>query len=87
MRSIYDERRREKRREGKDMARMAISWHTRNMTAIRKIQERFGMQKKISINYRTPIDIEPRGDEWILLKQLEKDGWLKVENVEMKDLM
>ena len=45
------------------------------------------MQKKISINYRTPIDIEPRGDEWILLKQLEMDGWLTVENIEMKDLM
>lgn len=69
------------------MARMAISWHTRNRKAIRKIQERFGMQKKISINYRTPIDIEQRGDEWILLKQLEMDGWLTVENIEMKDLM
>ena len=69
------------------MARMAISWHTKSMKAIRKIQERFGMQKKISINYRTPIDIEPRGDEWLLLKQLEKEGWLTIENVEMKDLM
>ena len=66
---------------------MAISWHTKSMKAIRKIQERFGMQKKISINYRTPIDIEPRGDEWLLLKQLEKEGWLTIENVEMKDLM
>ena len=69
------------------MARMAISWHTRNMTAIRKIQERFGMQKKISVNRRTPIDIEPRGDDWILLKQLERDGWLSIENIEMRDLM
>jgi hypothetical protein len=69
------------------MARMAISWHTRNMKAIRQIQERFGMQKKISINYRTPIDIEPRGDDWILLKQLERDGWFSIENVEMQDLM
>ena len=87
MRSIYDEKRREKRKVGKDMARMAISWHTRNMAAIRKIQERFGMQKKISVNRRTPIDIEPRGDDWILLKQLERNGWLTIENVEMKDLL
>lgn len=69
------------------MARMTISWHTKSMKAIRKIQERFGMQQKISINRRTPIDIEPRGDEWLLLKQLEKEGWLTIENVEMKDLM
>lgn len=57
------------------------------MKAIRKIQARFGMQQKISVNLRTPIDIEPRGDEWLLLKQLEKEGWLTIENVEMKDLM
>ena len=69
------------------MARMTISWHTKSMKAIRKIQERFGMQQKISVNRRTPIDIEPRGDEWLLLKQLEKEGWLTIENVEMKDLM
>ena len=69
------------------MARMAISWHTRSMKAIRKIQERFGMQQKISVNRRTPIDIEPQGDDWLLLKQLEKEGWLTIENVEMKDLM
>ena len=69
------------------MARMAINWHTKSMKAIRKIQARFGMQQKISVNRRTPIDIEPRGDEWLLLKQLEKDGWLTIENVEMKDLM
>lgn len=69
------------------MARMAISWHTKSMKAIRKIQARFGMQQKISVNRRTPIDIEPRGDEWLLLKQLEKEGWLTIENVEMKDLM
>ena len=69
------------------MARMTISWHTRNMTAIRKIQDRFGMQRKISVNYRTPIEIEPRGDEWILLKRLEREGWLAVENTEMSDLM
>lgn len=66
---------------------MAISWHTKSMKAIRKIQARFGMQQKISVNRRTPIDIEPRGDEWLLLKQLEKEGWLTIENVEMKDLM
>ena len=69
------------------MARMTISWHTKSMKAIRKIQERFGMQQKMSVNRRTPIDIEPRGDEWLLLKQLEKEGWLTIENVEMKDLM
>lgn len=69
------------------MARMTISWHTKSMKAIRKIQARFGMQQKISVNRRTPIDIEPRGDEWLLLKQLEKEGWLTIENVEMKDLM
>ena len=66
---------------------MTISWHTKSMKAIRKIQARFGMQQKISVNRRTPIDIEPRGDEWLLLKQLEKEGWLTIENVEMKDLM
>lgn len=69
------------------MARMTISWHTKSMKAIRKIQARFGMQQKISVNRRTPIDIEPRGDEWLLLKQLEKEGWLTIENVEMNDLM
>ena len=69
------------------MARMTISWHTKSMKAIRKIQARFGMQQKISVNRRTPIDIEPRGDEWLLLKQLEKEGWLTIENVEMEDLM
>lgn len=66
---------------------MTISWHTKSMKAIRMIQARFGMQQKISVNRRTPIDIEPRGDDWLLLKQLEKEGWLTIENVEMKDLM
>ena len=66
---------------------MTISWHTKSMKAIGKVQARFGMQQQISVIRRTPIDIEPRGDEWILLKQIERDGWLSIENIEMKDLM
>lgn len=70
------------------MARMTISWkRPKQKNAIRKIQERFGMQKKISVNYRTPIDIEPSGEDWELLLRLEEEGWLAIENTEMKDLM
>lgn len=70
------------------MARMTISWkRPKQKNAIRKIQERFGMQKKISVNYRTPIDIEPSGEDWELLLRLEAEGWLAIENTEMKDLM
>ena len=54
--------------------------------AIRRIQNRFGMQQKMTVNYRTPIDIEPGTDDWNLLKQLERDGWLEVINGAMKDL-
>ena len=68
------------------MARMTISWRTKNIVAIRKIQNRFGMQQKMTVNYRTPIDIEPGTDDWNLLKQLERDGWLEVINGAMKDL-
>ena len=69
------------------MARMTISWHTRNIKAIRKIQTRFGMQQKMTVNYRTPIDIEQGSEDWELLKSLERDGWLTVLAIPMKDLL
>lgn len=65
---------------------MIISWRTRNIVAIRKIQNRFGMQNKMTVNMHTPIDIEPGSDDWNLLKQLERDRWLYVINRAMKDL-
>ena len=69
------------------MARMVISWHMRSIDAIRRIQDRFGMQRKMTVNKCTPIDIEPRGDDWLLLKKLESEGWLSIINRPMKDII
>lgn len=69
------------------MVRWRIEWRTKDMRAIRRIRERFNMPQKMSVNMRTPIDIEPEGEDYELLLDIERRGWLRIERVYMKDLL
>ena len=45
------------------------------------------MQPKMSVNYRSPIDIDPESEDYQLLLDIERRGWIRIERGYMKDLM
>ena len=67
--------------------RWTIEWRVKELRYIRRIQERFGMQPKMSVNYRSPIDIDPESEDYALLLDIEKRGWIRIVREPMKDLM
>jgi hypothetical protein len=69
------------------VVRWTIQWRTKELRYIRRIQERFGMQPKMSVNYRSPIDIDPESEDYQLLLDIERRGWIRIERGYMKDLM
>ncbi len=50
-----------------------------NMETIRQIQEYFGMEKKVTVNYECPVRIDD--DEKIeKLRETERRGYLRIKN-------
>ena len=69
------------------VVRWTIRWRTKELRYIRRIQERFGMQPKMSVNYESPSDIDTESEDYQLLLDIERRGWIRIERGYMKDLM
>ena len=49
---------------------------------IRKIEERFGFEHCVSVNGETCRPVEVRDEDWPVLKECEKRGYIQIRNKE-----
>lgn len=63
---------------------VVVYYRTGDISVIRKIQERFGFPKCMTVNGEWPVVVN--GDDWGLLKETEKRGFIDIRNKQIKDM-
>lgn len=63
---------------------VVVYYKTEGLSVIRKIQERFGFPKCMNVNGEWPVVVN--GDDWELLKETEKRGFIDIRNKQTKNM-
>lgn len=63
---------------------VVVYYRTEDISIIRKIQERFRFPKCMTVNGEWPVVVN--GDDWELLKETEKRGFIDIRNKQIKDM-
>ena len=63
---------------------VVVYYKTEGLSVIRKIQERFGFPKCMNVNGEWPVVVN--GDDWELLKETEKRGFIDIRNKQIKNM-
>lgn len=54
-----------------------VSFNIKDYGYIRRIQERFGMEKKLTVNYECPVELDDEADVE-LLREVERLGYIRI---------
>lgn len=63
---------------------VVVYYRTEDISVIRKIQGRFGFPKCMTVNGEWPVVVN--GDDWELLKETEKRGFIDIRNKQIKNM-
>lgn len=63
---------------------VVVYYRTGDVSVIRKIRERFGFPKCMTVNGEWPVVVN--GDDWELLKETEKRGFIDIRNKQIKNM-
>ena len=54
------------------------------MERIEKIRKHFGMPRYLSVNYETPCTIDDESEDWEVLKETERRGFIEIRDKPME---
>lgn len=63
---------------------VVVYYRTEDISVIRKIQGRFGFPKCMTVNGEWQVAVN--GDDWELLKETEKRGFIDIRNKQIKNM-
>ena len=63
---------------------ITIYYRTRDINTIRKIQERFGFPKCMTVNGECPVIVD--GKDWAILKETEERGFIEIRNKSIRSM-
>ena len=66
------------------MSFVTIYYKTKDLQTIRKIQERFGFPKRMTVNGECTVIVD--GKAWEVLKSVEQRGFIEIRNKEIKEI-
>ena len=63
---------------GAEEDRLELSWNIRDYNFIHRIQDYFGMSRYLSVNYMSPISINPDDPKYQVLLEGEQKGFYHI---------